>query len=168
VVFAMVGARTHVEETFQAGANFMLYKPLIGEQVMRSLRAGSAFMQPDRRRSGRQELEALVYLQFGVVQLPGLILDVSHDGLSLQAPEPIPAVPRLPLRFVLPATSHMIEGKGEVIWADDEGRAGMLFSYLTATSRKYLKAWLVKRSAEKVSHAAARRDKSRASSLIAH
>jgi hypothetical protein len=62
----------------------------------------------------------------------------------------------------------MIEGKGEVIWADDEGRAGMLFSHLTATSRKYLKAWLVKQSAEKVSHAAGRRDKSRASSLTAH
>lgn len=168
VVFAMVGARTHVGETFQAGANFMLYKPLVAEQVMRSLRAGSAFMQPDRRQSRRQELEALVYLQFGIAQLPGLILNVSQYGLSLQAPEPIPAVPRVPLRFALPGTSHVIEGTGEVIWADDEGRAGIIFSHLTAVSRKCLKTWLVKQSAEKVSHAAGRRDKSRASSLTAH
>ncbi len=169
VVFAMVGARTHVGETFQAGANFMLYKPLAPEQVLRSLRAGNAFMLPDRRRSTRQKLEALVYLQFGIAQLPGLILDLSHHGLSLQAPEPLPAIQKVPLRFVLPGTSQMVEGEGEVIWADDEGRAGMLFSHLTAASRKYLKAWLVKHSAEQATgRTHPRRDKSRVSSLTAH
>jgi len=168
VVFAMVGALTHVGETFQAGANFMLYKPLVAEQVMRSLRAASAFMQPDRRQSKRQKLEALVYLQFGIVQLPGLILNVSQHGLSLQAPEPLPAVPKVHLRFVLPGTSHMVEGTGEVIWADDEGRAGMLFSYLTAASRKYLKNWLLKQSSEKASRTTGRRDKPHASSMTAH
>jgi PilZ domain len=169
VVFAMVGALTHVGETFQAGANFMLYKPLVAEQVMRSLRAGRVFMQADRRRSVRQKLEALVYLQFGIVALPGLVLDLSQHGLSLQAPEPLPGVHKIPLRFVLPGTSQMVEGTGEVIWADDEGRAGMLFSHLTAASRKYLKTWLAKHSAEKSSgRGAARSDKSRTSSLTAH
>lgn len=168
VVFAMVGALTHVGETFQAGANFMLYKPLAAEQVLHALRAGSAFMQPDRRRSQRQKVEALVYLQFGIAQLPGLILNISQHGLSLQAPEPLPAVAEVPLRFVLPGSSHMIEGTGEVIWADDEGRAGMLFSRLTAISRKHLKNWLTKQGVEKTGRATSRRDKSHASSMTAH
>jgi hypothetical protein len=43
----------------------------------------------------------------------------------------------------------MVEGMGEVIWADDGGRAGMLFSQLTPASRKYLKQWFVKRDAKK-------------------
>lgn len=169
VVFAMVSALTHVGDTFQAGANFMLYKPLVAEQVMRSLRAGSAFMQTDRRRATRLKLEALVYLQFGIAQLPGLILDLSQHGLSLQAPEPLPGVQRVPLRFVLPGTSHMIEGMGEVIWADNEGRAGMLFSRLTAASRKFLKTWLAKRSAKKAARrGAASRDRLIISSMTAH
>jgi hypothetical protein len=43
----------------------------------------------------------------------------------------------------------MVEGTAEVIWADDGGRAGVLFSRLTAVSRKYLKQWLGKRDAGK-------------------
>ena len=169
VVFAMVSALTHVGETFQAGANFMLYKPLVAEQVMRSLRAGRAFMQTDRRRSPRHKIEALVYLQFGIAALPGLILDLSAHGLSLQAAEPLPAIHKIPLRFVLPGTSHMVEGTGEVIWCDDEGRAGMLFSHLSADSRKYLRNWLGKHSAQKTARrGATRTDKSRSPSLTAH
>jgi len=49
----------------------------------------------------------------------------------------------------LPGTSHMVEGMGEVVWADDGGRAGMLFSRLTPASRKYLKQWFVKRESKK-------------------
>jgi len=169
VVFAMVSKFTHVGEIFQAGANLMLYKPLAAEQVMRSLRAGRAFMQPDRRRSVRHKLEALVYLQFGIAALPGLILDLGMHGLSLQAAEPLPGIHKIPLRFVLPGTSHMVEGTGEVIWADDEGRAGMLFSYLTAASRRYLKNWLAKRSAQKAARrGAGHSERLPSSSLTAH
>lgn len=168
VIFAMVGARTHVGETFQAGANFMLYKPLVPEQVMRSLRAGRIFMQPDRRKAPRHKLETLAYLQFGIAALPGLILDLNEQGFSLQTAEPLPSVHKIPLRFVLPGTSHMIEGTGEVIWADDQGRAGMLFSHLTAPSRKYLKSWLGKRIPQKPTRrATVRADKSQPSSVPA-
>ena len=148
VVFAMIGALTDIEATYQAGANFVLYKPLALGQMMRSLRAGHGFMQPDRRRSQRQKLETIVYLQYGIAAFPALILDVNERGLALQAPEYLPAVPEVPLRFVLPGTQNMIDGKGEIIWADDSGRAGMLFSELSAESRKALKHWLKKRSAK--------------------
>jgi len=57
-----------------------------------------------------------------------------------------------------------VEGMGEVVWADDGGRAGMLFSRLTPASRKYLKQWFVKRDARQkaVSRPAARAEKARA------
>lgn len=149
VVFAIIGALTEIAGTFQAGANFVLYKPLALDQVMRSLRAGRSFMQPDRRRSPRKKLETLVYLQFGVAALPAVVLDLNEHGLALQAPEPLPPVEEIPLRFVLPGTTNMIEGTGEVTWVDDTGRAGMLFAGLTPASRKQLKHWLGKRSPKK-------------------
>jgi hypothetical protein len=57
----------------------------------------------------------------------------------------------------------MVEGMGEVIWADDGGRAGMLFSRLTPASRKYLKQWFVKRDGKKkaASRPAVRAEKAR-------
>ncbi|HVO80465.1 MAG TPA: PilZ domain-containing protein [Terriglobales bacterium] len=169
VVFAMIGALTGVAPTFEAGANFVMYKPLALPQVTRSLRAGRGFMQPDRRRSPRQALETLVYLQFGVAALPAIVLDLNERGLALQAAEPLPAVPEVPFRFVLPGTSAMVEGVGEMIWADEEGRVGMLFSHMTAPSRRSLKDWLSKRSRKgRAAHLAARPQKSRMSLLVSH
>jgi CheY-like chemotaxis protein len=164
VVFAMIGAHTDVGSTFQAGANFVLYKPLVCEQVNHPLRAGRAFMRPDRRRSARQKTDSLVYLRFGdVCPLPALVLEVSQDGLSVQAAEPIPAA-EVPLRFILPGTSHLIEGTGEVMWADDSGRAGILFGELSPTSRRQLRQWLSKREPKRTSRvkSVARHSKSRA------
>ncbi len=145
VVFAVIDPLTDVGSTYQAGANFVFYKPLMVEQVKRSLRAGHAFMRPDRRRSVRRKTEAMVFLRFGdVFPVPALVLEMSEDGLSVQAAEPIPAA-ELPLRFILPGTAHLIEGSGEVMWADDSGRAGILFSDLPVASRHQLKRWLTKR-----------------------
>jgi len=148
VIFALIGALTEIGQTFKAGANFVLYKPLASEQVLRSLRAGRAFMKPDRRQSARQKLETLVYLQLGMVAFPAMVLDLTQDGLALQAPEPLPPIREVPLRFVLPGTSHLIEGRGEVVWADDSGRAGVLFTQLAPAARKQLKLWLAKRDTQ--------------------
>jgi len=162
VVFAMLGSRTHVAATLQAGANFVLYKPLDHGQIMRSLRAAKCFMRPDRRRETRLKLETLVYLQFGVAAMPALVLDITEQGLSLQAAEPLPPVQSVPIRFVLPGTPHMVEAQGEMVWADDEGRAGLFFSQMAAASKKHLKAWLTKRSPKKrSSRAVVRKGKAR-------
>ncbi len=147
-VFAMVSAFTAVGGAFQSGINFVLYKPLAYEQVARSLHAGQRFMKPNPRHSPRHPLEALVYLRFGAKALPAIVLDLSEQGLALQAPEPLPSVENVPLRFVLAGTSHLVEATGKVIWSDNDGRAGMFFSQITPASRQHLKSWLAKRGAK--------------------
>jgi len=149
VVFAMIGVLTGIGSTFQAGANFVLYKPLVAEQVARSLRVGRGFMRPDRRRATRHKIETLAYLKCGTTTLPTIVVDISEGGLALQAPEPLTMLPEIGFRFALPGGAHSVEGSGELIWADDIGRAGMLFTRLTAASQKYLKNWLAKRSAKR-------------------
>jgi len=153
VVFAMIDALTDVGSAFQAGANFVLYKPLEWEPTLRSLRAGRVFMQPDRRRSPRHKAESLVYLRFGdVCPVPALVTEISEDGLSVQASEPLPVF-ELPLRFILPGTNYTIEGTGEVTWADDNGRAGIFFSELTPAARRQLRSWMGKKEKRKKSYA---------------
>ncbi|MGA8490009.1 MAG: PilZ domain-containing protein [Terriglobales bacterium] len=147
VVFGMVSAFTPVGGTFPSVVNFVLYKPLAYEQVARALHAGQRFMKPNPRHAQRHPLEALVYLRFGAKALPAIVLDLSEQGLALQALEPLPPVEHVPLRFVLPGTSHVIEAMGKVIWTDDDGRAGMFFLRLTSASRAHLKNWLAKRGA---------------------
>lgn len=149
VVLAMIGPKTDIAAAYQAGANFVIYKPLDYGQMMRSFRAGRVFMQADRRRSSRQKIESMVYLRFGdVCPLPALVQEVSQDGLLVQAAEPLPAI-ELPIRFILPGTVHMIEGTGDVVWADEAGRAGILFRELHDDSRRQLKNWLRNRQRSK-------------------
>ena len=145
VVFGMVSAFTPVGGAFQSGVNFVLYKPMVCEQAMRSLRSGERFMKPNPRHSSRHQLETLVYLQLGVAALPAIALDLSEQGLALQTTEPLPQGQKVPLHFVLPGTSHLVEATGEVIWADHDGRAGIFFSDLTPASRNHLRDWLAKR-----------------------
>lgn len=149
VIFAIIGALNHIAGAFAAGADFVLYKPLARDQVLRSLRAGQAFMLPDRRRSQRHSLETLAYLQFGIAAMPALVLDVNDHGISIQSPEPLPGVRSVRLRFVLPGTSETVEATGDLIWADREGRAGMLFADMLPRCRKNLQQWLRKRTARK-------------------
>jgi hypothetical protein len=149
VVLALIGPKTDVAAAYQAGANFVIYKPLDHGQMMRSMRAGKVFMQPDRRRSSREKIESMVYLRFGdVCPLPALVQEVSIDGLSVQAAEPLPAM-EVPIRFILPGTVHMIEGTGDVVWADETGRAGILFRELHEDSRRQLRDWLRNRERSK-------------------
>jgi hypothetical protein len=146
VIFAIIGASTDIGRTIQAGVNFVLYKPLAVDQVARSLRAARGFMRKDRRHSSRQAVSTVVYLLFGKrAAIPALMLDLNEEGLSLQAAEPLPAVPELPVHFLLPGTTTPIEAAAEVIWADDTGRAGMFFTRMNSSAERVLKNWLRRR-----------------------
>jgi CheY-like chemotaxis protein len=149
VLFAMIGALTPVGGAVQAGANFVLYKPLEPEQVRHSFRAAHAFMKADRRRATRLKVSALAYLDLGPGPVPALMLDLSEQGIALQAAEVLPAAEDISLRFVLPETEIMIEAVGDVIWSEEDGRAAMFFTRMTPTCRKHLSGWLAKRGVKK-------------------
>jgi len=171
VVLGLIGPHTDVASAYQAGANFVIYKPADYGQMMRSLRSGRVFMQPDRRKSSREKIESMVYLRFGdVCPLPALVQEVSMDGLAVQAAEPLPAI-EVPIRFILPGTVHMLEGTGDVVWADEAGRAGILFRELNDDSRKQLRQWLRNRERSKPrkqSRVVARSAKPHPSALLSH
>ena len=103
VILGMIGAQTEISETFQAGANFIIYKPLGAEQIVRCLRAGRGFMRPDRRRSQRQSLESLVYLQFGIAALPAMVLDLNQKVWRCRLPNRCPRCNRCRCALCCPA-----------------------------------------------------------------
>jgi hypothetical protein len=111
-------------------------------------------MRQDRRRSARQTVDTVVYLLFGKrMAIPALMLDLSEDGLAVQAADPLPAVEKVPVHFLLPGSSHAIEATAELIWADDSGRAGMFFTEIAAATQRHLRSWLSRRSKKAQSRA---------------
>ncbi|MGH9514818.1 MAG: hypothetical protein ACRD3P_03955 [Terriglobales bacterium] len=149
VLFGMIGEATSVSIAFQAGANFVLYKALDAQQVLHSFRAARGFMHGDRRSATRQKSETLAYLQFPTGIVPALVMDVTEQGLSLQAAEGLTPLRGVPLRFLLPGTADVIHAIGDFIWADGNGRAGLFFSKIAPACQRDLQAWLKKRVAKR-------------------
>ena len=157
VVFAMVSARIPVATAYEFRANFVLYKPLHADQVLRTLRAARGFMPMERRRSSRRPVRATGQSTVrGMVQFdmpgfegyPATLLDVSATGMSVQTTGAVPLRDTIPFRLQFPQGS-VVRGSAEVLWTDSSGRAGLMFSRLAGQARQSLEAWLSGRQARK-------------------
>ncbi len=149
VLFGMIGAETPIGSVFQAGANFALYKPLDLLQVLHSLRAAQGFMHADRRSAPRPKSETLAYLHLPTGTVPALVQDLTEQGVSIQAAEPLVPLRSVALRFLLPGSTQVLQATADFIWADEEGRAGLFFQDIPAACRRDLNAWLKKHGARK-------------------
>ncbi|HTS36947.1 MAG TPA: PilZ domain-containing protein [Candidatus Solibacter sp.] len=136
-------------QAFQSGASRILYRPLDADQLKDALKSSAKRAHKTKRKSARYEMKTLVYLEHDSVTTPGISIDIGEHGMAVQATEPIPVTSNLPFRCVLPGTDFTLQGHADVIWASDQGRAGLFFSKLTAASKKHLKTWLHKRSHHK-------------------
>ena len=136
-------------QAFQSGAGRILYRPLDVEQLKDALKSTSKRANRAKRKSARYEMKTLVYLDLESGTVPAVSIDIGEHGLAVQATEPVPMSSNLAFRCVLPGTGVTLQGHADVIWASDQGRAGLFFSKLTPTARKHLKHWLHKRTAHK-------------------
>lgn len=133
-------------QAFQSGASRILYRPVEPEQVKEALKAEKKSRRDNRRKATRYDVKTLVYLDLESGTIPGVSIDIGEHGLAVQATESVPMASNLAFRCVLPGTSVTLQGHADVIWASDQGRAGLFFSKLSPTARKHLKQWLHKRS----------------------
>jgi CheY-like chemotaxis protein len=139
-------------QAFQSGASRILYRPLNTVELKDALKNGKKAIQRNQRRCLRYDMKTLVYLELDHGRLPGISIDIGEHGLAVQASEPIPMTSRLPFHCVLPGTDFKLQGYADVIWASDQGRAGLFFSELAPTVRKHLKRWLNRRTGNAKSH----------------
>lgn len=149
VLFGMIGPETAIGGVFQAGASFALYKPLDLLQVLHSFRAAQGFMRTDRRSSSRSKSETLAYLQLSSGTVPALVQDLTEQGISIQAAEPLVPLRAVAVRFLLPGTTQVIHATADFIWADEAGRAGLFFQDIPSACRRDLNVWLKKHGAKK-------------------
>jgi len=139
-------------EAFHSGASRILYRPLDVAELKNALKTGKKNARKSQRKSPRYEMKTLVYLELDHLTLPSISIDIGEHGLAVQATEAIPMSSRLPFRCVLPGTDFTLQGYADVIWASDQGRAGLFFSELGPAARKHLRRWLSRRSAFEKNH----------------
>lgn len=133
-------------QAFQSGASRILYRPLEAELVKDALKPGRRLAKANRRRFARYEAKTLVYLELEGGTLAAVSIDIGEHGLAVQASEPVPMNSNVVFRCVLPGTRITLHGHADVIWASDQGRAGMFFSKLAPAARRHLTQWLHRRA----------------------
>ena len=151
VTVALLGDKTKVRHVFGAGANFVIYKPVSQQQAEASLRAATALIKRERRRSFRVPVQLAVRLQVeNGAEMEGILLDLSEDGLDVLAAQPLCPSAVISARFRLPDHSNDIDLRGEVAWANPNGESGVRYTDLPENLRQTLRSWVAASAAELV------------------
>jgi len=143
VTVVLLSDKTKVRNVFGAGANFVLYKPISAEQAEASLRAATALIKRERRRSSRVPVQVPIQLQIeNGPPLEGILLDLSEDGMDMLAAQPLHVGVTISAQFNLPDTDTEIQVVGEIAWASPNGQAGVRFRDVPENLRATLKTWV--------------------------
>ncbi len=149
VTIALLSDQTKVRSVFGAGANFVLYKPISEQPAQATLRAATALMKRERRRSFRVPVQIPLQLQVeNGSEMEGIMLDLSEDGLDLLAATPLCPGAIINAHFSLPACDHDMRIRGEVAWANPNGESGVRFVDLAEHLRDALRSWVLKNAPE--------------------
>jgi GAF domain/PilZ domain len=98
-------------------------------------------MAPERRHALRQKVNTPAFASFDGAT-GGMILDLSEEGMAMQAQSPLESHSLVPLHLSLGEPTAYLETTGYVAWADALGRAGVRFSDLPDEARVRLREWL--------------------------
>jgi CheY-like chemotaxis protein len=149
VSVALLSDKSKVRSVFGAGANFVLYKPMSEQQAEATLRAATALMKRERRRSFRVPVQIPLQLQVeNGSEMEGILLDLSEDGLDLLAAQPLCPAANIRAYFCLPESDNEMRIRGEVAWANPNGESGVRFIDLAENLRDVLKAWVLRNAPE--------------------
>src|SRR5580698_7693598 len=113
VTVALLGDKTKVRQVLGAGANFVLYKPISEDQAQASLRAATALIKRERRRSFRVPVQVPLQLRVqNGPEMEAILLDLSEGGMDVLAAQPLYPSAAVSGRFALPGADTEIEPHG--------------------------------------------------------
>ena len=149
ISIALLSDENSVRQILKTGAKFILHKPVSSEQATATLRAATALLRRERRRSFRVPVQAPVQVALsGGDQIEGIMLDLSQTGMDLLAAQPLERAAQIGLRFTLPDGSFEVDTHGEIAWANPNGQSGVRFLDLPESQVDKLKTWLLANASE--------------------
>lgn len=149
VTIALLSDKTKVRNVFGAGANFVLYKPVSEVQARASLRAATALIKRERRRSFRVPVQVPLQLRVeNGAETEAILLDLSEGGMDVLAAQPLYPSAAVSARFSLPGANSEIEPHGEVAWANPNGQSGVRFTDVSEPLRNTLRQWVAANAPE--------------------
>jgi len=149
ITVALLEDKTKVRSVVDGGANFVLYKPISAQQAEAGLRAATALIKRERRRSFRVPVQVPVQLKVdGGPEMEGILLDLSEEGMDVLSAQPLSPSTVIQTHFLLPDGKTEVDVRGEIAWANPNGQSGVRFLELASDLRSTLKNWVAANAPE--------------------
>lgn len=142
-ILAIVDGITSSEAALDAGANFVLSKPIQQSRLASLLPAAIAKMEREHRRYFRYDVDLPVRFQDPLGQaFSGTMKNVSEGGLAIRLANPVKLNGVVMVEFDLPSVEpRPFHAKADVVWCDSFV-VGLRFLYIDKDSEVALQGWL--------------------------
>jgi CheY-like chemotaxis protein len=142
-ILAIVDGITTSEAALDAGANFVLSKPIQQSRLASVLPIAIAKMEREHRRYFRYDVDLSVRLQDPLGQaFSATMKNVSEGGMAIRLANPVKLKGVVMVEFDLPSVEPQpFHAKADVIWCDSFV-AGLRFLYIDKESEVALQGWL--------------------------
>lgn len=145
VVFACAGEHEDASRLLNAGANFVVHKPLDPAEVATVLESAGQMMAIERQRYLRHQLTLPVVLKTTGREQKATTLNISRGGMAVRCPQSLD--PGSAIHFVLELPmGKPVRGRGEVAWANTDGQMGIRFYLMGEEVKATLWHWMEHRS----------------------
>lgn len=128
---------------FEAGASFFLFKPFDRGKLMRVVRAAQGTMQQERRRFQRVKVTCPVKLVADGQQVQGATVDISLQGLLVDARKVFPKGTKVEIQVVLSTGEKPLVAAGQVVRVVGEGKMGILLAGISPAESERLQEFLL-------------------------
>lgn len=154
--------RETLSRGFQAGANFFLFKPIDKSRLLRVVRAASGPIQHERRRFQRVPISCPIKLESGGRQISGRTVDISLNGVLVDAGSIFAQGTRVEIRLELqpagpspaagkpgkpgwkhPKSDKPLEAVGRVMRTGSESRMGIQIEVISGADSQRLQDFLL-------------------------
>jgi len=141
VIFACISHANENTRALNAGANFLLRKPLNEDSIAVHITVAQEVMARERRRYFRHVVNLAVVLKDGEVEQHARMTNVSEGGMAVRTARALKLSSVIDFEFDLPQGAN-VRGKGQVAWMNTEGMAGIILQILHGKGREHLETWL--------------------------
>lgn len=122
-------------------AQFVMQKPLLRTQVEATLRAARGLLLRELRQYYRHPLDAPITVTASGKTVQAKANNISLGGVGIRSTEPVQLAGSVHVRLAL-SQGELFESPGDIVWADEQGRAGIHFRDVAPLFQGRLEQWL--------------------------
>jgi len=132
-----------MSRAFEAGANFFLFKPFDRSRLLRVLRVAQAPIEQERRRFHRVQVALAVAIHLGDQQVNGKTVDLSLQGMLVEAPRLFPSGSAVRVKLELERGRKPVTITGKVVRHAASNRMGIELDALGHEENDRMQAFLL-------------------------